>query len=176
MPAATISAIFCATKGWSFCPYTAVCPVGCPEWASSDGREIKYFVRVLTGWPLASSVLRLVICSSCRHCSPPHWETLLLILACSKVRVESERLHFHMGLTLYLPGALEPETFTLKWPLFEVLGLSKTYIFSTLRFMPAESGHLNNRSGIHIDICLTSMHLPCWMVYWHFHSPFQYQM
>ena len=41
--------LFCATNGCSFCPYTAGCPVGCPEWASSDGREIKYLVRVLTG-------------------------------------------------------------------------------------------------------------------------------
>ena len=59
--------------------------------------------------------------------------------------------------TFYLVGALEPETFTLKWPLFEVLGLSKMYIFSTLCFMPVEPGHLNNRSGIHIDTCLTNI-------------------
>ena len=145
--------IFCATKGWS-----------------------SYLVRVLTGWPLAISVLRLVICSSCRHCSLHImwrliWDTLLLILAHSKVRVESEQLHFHMGLTLYPPGALEPETFTLKWPLFEVLGpklavenlrichrewcLSKIYVFSTRHFMPVDPGHLNNRSGIHIVTCLT---------------------
>jgi len=58
---------FGTTKGWNFCPYTAACSVGFPEWASSDEREIKYLVRVLKGWPLASCILKLGIHSSCRH-------------------------------------------------------------------------------------------------------------
>ena len=82
MPAATISAIFCTTKGWSFCPYTAGCLLDALNGLLLMGDKIS-----------CEGAYRLAFSQLCLKAwdlfllqapQPPHWETLLLILATAK--------------------------------------------------------------------------------------------